>query len=43
MIDSKLKILQAALLLAMASGQMVLVNNIKAEIRRLEKRYRAGF
>ncbi len=43
MIDSKLKILQAALLLAMASGQAVLVSNIKAEIRKLQKKYRAGF
>ncbi len=41
--DSKIKLLQAALMLALASGQAVLVNNIKAEIRRLEKKYRAGF
>jgi hypothetical protein len=41
--ESKLKILQAALKRAIASSQTVLINNIKAEIRRLEKEYRAGF
>jgi hypothetical protein len=41
--ESKLRILQAALMLAMASGQTVLINNIKIEIRKLEKKYRTGY
>ncbi|WP_264757056.1 hypothetical protein [Sapientia aquatica] len=41
--ETKLKLLQAALLLATASGQTVLIANIKAEIKRLEKKFRCGF
>ena len=41
--NSKLDKLKAALQLAVAYREQILIANIKAEIRRLEKQYRAGY
>jgi len=41
MINSKIEILKSALALAIAYREPFLIANIKAEIKKLEKKYRA--
>ena len=41
--NSKLKILLAALQIATAHGDTTLMITIRAQIRKLEKKYRTGF